>query len=548
MWAHACVLALVLVALVPTLHPRSTFTADEGAYALQVRALEHGSWEYRYKAAPNDPEGKYFPVILSTRNGIHWYTYVQHPAYPLLLLGLSQVTGLTLGLHLLSVLGAVGVAVAAWLLVAEARRSSTANSGLCRVAFWMAAVSPVLVNSQVVWAHASSAAVAGLALVAGLRAIRRGTRSWAAAGAAAALAAGVLLRSEGVLWAAAVALTVAFIRGRRAGSGSGVAALVVLAGPAAAATLAERWWVRAIVGGSGYENLRVRPGPSSFIGGRISGAWHELFQAYPTGATAGLAAVLAAMLVAGLGFLALRRWSSDSPRDLAVAVVVAVGLYGLSSARHPSYPLVGLFAAWPIAALGVTCVAWRRADSSVRVMGVAVGLFVAAVMATQYPEGGGLEWGGRFLSPALAPLAALAAVGLAHRLDPAPLAAKRFASGLLAVLGAATAVAGLVTVGVSRQRQASVVDAIARHRAPVVVTTIPALPRVAWSIDANTTWMLTDNAGLAGLLGSLHDHHVNDVVVVGTGRVRPDPFYSRVEDVREPPLARRGLRLFRLRP
>jgi len=539
-------LALVLVALVPTLHPRSTFTADEGAYALQVRALEHGSWEYRYKAAPIDPEGRYFPVILSTRNGSHWYTYVQHPAYPLLLLGVSQVAGITLGLHLLSVLGAVGVAMAAWLLVSEASPASTAGSGLCRVAFWMAAVSPVLVNSQVVWAHALSAAVAGLALVTGLRAVRQGIRSWAAAGAAGALAAGVLLRSEGVLWAAAVALTVAFVRGRRAGWGSGLAA-GALAGPAAAATLAERWWVRAIVGGSGYENLRVRPGPSSFIGGRVSGAWHELFQGYPTGATAGLAAVLALAMVAGLGFVALRRWSRDSVRDLSIAVVVAVALYGVSSARHPSYPLVGLFTAWPIAALGVACVAWRRADSSVRVMGAAVGLFVAAVMATQYPEGGGLEWGGRFLSPALAPLAALAAVGLAHRLDPAPLAAKRFASGLLAVLATVTAVAGLVTVGVSRQRQASVVDAIARHRAPVVVSTIPALPRVAWNIDERTTWMLTDDAGLPGLLGGLHDHQVNEVVVVGTGRVRPGPSYSRVEEVTEAPLARRGLRLFRLR-
>ena len=76
--------------------------------------------------------------------------------------------GRTFGLHLLNLLGVVGAAVAAWLLAGEL------DPRLRRPAFWLAAGGPVLVNGFLVWAHAPSAALAGLALVAAARIVRRG--------------------------------------------------------------------------------------------------------------------------------------------------------------------------------------------------------------------------------------------------------------------------------------------------------------------------------------------------------------------------------------
>ena len=102
--------------------PTATFTSDEGAYALQVRALQDGSWAYDYKAAPSTPRATSFPIILSDGSGGHHYPYVKHPAFPLLLLGSATLFGTALGLHLPGLLGVVGAAVAAWLLAKELGR------------------------------------------------------------------------------------------------------------------------------------------------------------------------------------------------------------------------------------------------------------------------------------------------------------------------------------------------------------------------------------------------------------------------------------------
>ncbi|MER3453233.1 MAG: hypothetical protein C4344_06265, partial [Acidimicrobiia bacterium] len=73
---------VVLVALAPFVRIATPFTSDEGAYGLQVRALETGSWAYEYKAARYDPQGRYFPVIHATRSDRGWFPYVRHPLYP----------------------------------------------------------------------------------------------------------------------------------------------------------------------------------------------------------------------------------------------------------------------------------------------------------------------------------------------------------------------------------------------------------------------------------------------------------------------------------
>ena len=544
LWAHAAVLGVLLLALVLVMSPEASFTHDEGAYALQVSSLERGSWEYQYGARPLDPDGRWFPVALSWTDGERFFPYVKHPAYPVLLRWSTAVAGTAVGLHLVALLGAVGAAAAAWLLAGELGPS------LRRPAFWVAAGSPVLVNGTLLWAHAPSAAAAGFALVAGARIARRALTPSTAALAATALAVGVLLRSEGLLFAGALAVAVAFLRFRAAGARAATAALAVLAGPAALAAVAERAWVRSIVGHA-VDDLTVRQGqaaPTSFLGGRLAGAFHSLLQGHDAVPAASLTVLVALGLVTGLGAGALRRWGPRSSRDLTIAVVGVLVLYALRAVQHPTEAVTGLLAAWPVAALGLVLLRRRTGGPTGDLCLGVVALFAGGVLLTQYTEGGGLEWGGRFFSPATVPLAVLATAGLASALRAVPAPARGRATAAVAGLVAASAVLGLVTVGRARAEQDRLIAAAARHPAAVTVTTVGVYPRLAWRTHDRLRWMSTDDAGLPELLGALRAAGVPDVVLVTRQGVPPASLwaYPDVRTVEEPVFDGVGATMLRL--
>ncbi|MGI8983235.1 MAG: hypothetical protein ACR2HM_01665 [Acidimicrobiales bacterium] len=540
LWAHVALLAVVLALLYPLMSPSSSYTSDEGAYALQERSLEGGSWAYDYRAGPLDPDGRAFPIILSDRGESGYFTYVKHPAYALLLRASTTVAGPVLGLHLPALLGVMGTAIAAWLLAGHL------EPRLRRPAFWLAASGPVLVNGFLLWAHAPSAALAGFALL-GAAHIVRGGRSRGAMGGlvVAALTCGVLLRSEGLLFAGALAVSLGAVALRRDGARRAAAVTAWVGLPPLVAALLEREWVRSISGAS-HETLATRSGgSSSFLAGRLSGAWHVLMQAHFGDPAAGLPLLLALVLVAGLGFVALRRWVPSSLGKLAVAVVLAAGFVALRFAGHPLDPVTGLLPAWPLAALGLLLFRWRRAGSVAHVLGGTALLFALAVLATQYAEGGGVEWGGRFLSPLVVPIAVLAAAGLLRAVDAVPGADRRRATALLAALGLTTAVFAVASVGSLRDRQDDMVAAIAQHPATITVTTRRSLPRIAWRADREVTWMLTDEAGLAGLLQHLRRAGVADVAVVTAVDVPLSDLgaYPVLEPVREAALSDSGLQM-----
>ena len=538
LWAHATVLLLALLALLPLMSPAGSFSSDEGAYALQVEALEDGSWAYDYKASPYDPEGRYFPVYLSTRSASGWYPYVKHPAYPLLLQAARRVAGPTLGLHLLALLGTVGTAAAAWLLAAELAPQ------LSRPAFWLAAAGPALANGFLIWAHAPSAALAGLGLVGAARIVRRGFTPVATAGVVAALVGGVLLRSEGLLLAVAVACGLAWVLFRQDRRRESLAALGLTLPPVVAAVL-EHAWVEAIVG-RGLEPLGVRQGELPYLEGRLSGAVHELFHSPGQHPRAALPMVLALVLVTGLGSVALRRWGPGSRRDLAVLTVGAVGLLATRLVLRPYDPVTGLFAAWPLALLGIVLLARNHCRGpTIALLGATVVLFVGAVFLTQYPEGGATEWGGRFLSPVLAPLAVLAAAGLAAAIRAVPGPQRTAATALLATVAAAFALFGLATVGLQRARVERVAHAVARHPSPVTVTTGAFLPRAGWTVHDQVSWMQAERDELPALLGALRAQDVRQVTVLLPAWIPPPELtgFPAVEEATEPDLADVGLRL-----
>ncbi|MEO7836692.1 MAG: hypothetical protein ABIS21_03495, partial [Acidimicrobiales bacterium] len=59
LWFHAASLALLLTVAAPLLRLSDAFTIDEGAYAVQVRDLDQGRWEFDYRAEAADPEGRW---------------------------------------------------------------------------------------------------------------------------------------------------------------------------------------------------------------------------------------------------------------------------------------------------------------------------------------------------------------------------------------------------------------------------------------------------------------------------------------------------------
>lgn len=518
MWVHGVVLVLGLLVVGPFVHLEHAFS-DEGTYIVQVRALDAGDWRYDYLARDLDPDGRWFPLINSTRSGDGWYPYVQHPAFPVALLGLTRAFGETAGLHVLGLLGALGVAAASWLVAAEV------STGASRLAFWLAAASPVVVNAFVVWAHAPSAAVAGFAVLAALR-IRRAPHSARAhlVLLAASVVGGVLLRSEGLLFALAVVAGLVWMASREPSDSERRSALVtgamLAAGLAAGTAWLERRWTSAIIG-RGYRPLGFRDtattsdGPirqlADLAAGRAEGLWHSILEGaynHPTGTVM----VTAALVLSGFAVRSLRRQAPGWERDVAGALTLAAGLYLARLLIAPDQSITGLAAAWPVALVGLGAMARVSPGVGTPLVVISV-LFALGVAASQYRDGGGLQWGGRFFSPLLVPVAVLAALGLRH-LGSQMHAGTVWGPVALAALAVVPPVTGLVMLRSSRPLVGAVVAEVVAEAPGLVLTDSPVLPRAAWRTYPETAWMLVPPGEFGQVAQKLGTGGAGELVVV----------------------------------
>lgn len=515
LWAHLAAYAALLLALVPLLRLDAAFTSDEGAYAIQVHRLDRGSWVDRYALADVDPDGDWYPFVNSVRGDGGWYLYAKHPLYPVAQLAAVRAVGEVAGLHLLPLVAALGVAAAAWLLAAEV------DGRMARPAFWLVALGPVLVNAHVVWAHVPMAAVAGAAFVAGARVVTSGVTIGRVAVLGGGLALAVLLRAEGLLVAAGLAPVLGVVRWRRAGFGAGVAAAAAAGLAPLAAVAVERWWVGTIVGVEiGTQSVRQAEG--SFLAGRATGAWWTLF----AGGFERVASLVVVVLLAVLGWAAVAAARDAGRRGaLPVALLAAAGLGAVRLAVAPTDPVPALFAAWPLAFAGLLL--WRPGSAVERAMAASAGLTAIAVLATQYPEGGGFEWGGRFLLGLSVPVAVLAVAGLRRALPSAGAPGAGLAVPAAGAVLVVFAVAGATILGQVQRRHDRVVGLVDRTAtaagAPVVVTTSPALPRLAWRLDPATRFLLVDEGERGDALRALAGAGTGRALLVGTaGGAPPD--------------------------
>src|SRR3954467_1660705 len=390
LWGHLLAFALLLACVAPFVHAGPAFTTDEGAYGLQQRTIhDTGSFAFDWKGRGVDPPYRWYPIVNGSVAERGAFPYVAHPAYPLLLRASTAVAGETVGLLLVPLIGALVAAAAAWWLAEEV------DPRLAPLAFWLAALGPLFVNAWIIWAHAPGAALAGLSLVAALRAGRRGMRSMAFGGAVLATIAGSLLRSENLIFAVGAALAFVIVRRMRVSTVRAAAESAVLVVAAAGTAFCEARWRSSIIGAQDAVS-GIRQTDGSFLTGRLSGMYHSLL--LPDAGwhfdllVIALSAVLAALVV-----MTCRSRSSADPRRLATGVtaLASAGLLAVIVAESPTRSISGLVAAWPVVLLAGGALVGTT-NRSTRALVAATAVLVAGVLATQYAEGGGLEWGGRF--------------------------------------------------------------------------------------------------------------------------------------------------------
>ncbi len=529
----AAVLALVAV----TGNSASSWTSDDGVYAVQAKLVrDQGTWELPQRHADADPDRAHNPLAHTTvTDQGKAYPYVKQPTWIVAMAWSSRVAGRVVGLHLPAYAGALAAAAVAWAL---ARRLAPGAEVL---AFWSVGLGAVLVEATALWAHTVAAALGGLLALVLVRATRHGLGPTHLLGMAFTAAAGVFLRGEGLLAVAAVAavlFVVAFIRWR---ARVGRAVAVVLDPAVALVAGAGAWWINQAWVGSILDGtpINVRsdaPPPSGLIEGRITGWFRTAVDgggAVPLGTVLGMVAVALAIMA---GRELRRHGTVGVPLLLGGAAAGLVVLRALVAESDGA----GLLIAMPLLAVGIGAWSWSSADLAERALGGFVLLDVGLVFATQYPEGGGAEWGGRYLFFALVPWTVVTLAAMRRSMVHPPREAReppRTHATRFAVLGLAVAVVvptmtGLVVTG----RGARVDDEQARRTADAEGDTVILLNRFVgrwgWRDLPEADRLYAEPGDAGDLLERLRPNATGPITVLGTGaeEVRADGY--RREEVR----------------
>lgn len=492
--AHVAALAVVLLALVPLIGTGASFSADEGAAIIQARSLSRGDgWVVAHPVPEADPAGLAYPLELSERGPRGIAPFGKHPLYALLLAGADRLAGVT-GMVLLSLLGTVAAAAMGALLAARIDR------GLARPAIWVIGLaSPLLFDGYLVIAHTLGAAAGG-AVLAAATAFERRSRL-AALAIVPWIAVAVLLRTEAVFLALGLAGAAAVVGWRR---DQVVAALVAGASviAALAARLGEGVWIGRILGGSVAGTGAVSPPATS---GFLADRWQAFSITWlrPSyGAARLVDLLLLVMLVAVLvAAHAARRGRPGVGVMAAVSGVSAVAAVVLA----PANVVPGLLIACPVLGAGLMLTGRRTlATTAARLAAVTSVVFTLVVVATQYSTGGSGEWGGRYFALALPIGLPVVLLAIRHR------GSRGLVAGLV-VCSLALSVMAVGSLRAAHRRGAGLIaaidrtagDTVAGSDRPVLVTTAPLVPRMAWPTFDRQRWLLSRPGDLPALVDRL---------------------------------------------
>ncbi len=413
---HHLVAALALLVLGLVAGSDGFWSADEAVAHAQVDLLRDGRWTEPFPTPSLDDDGRWFPI-----SGVHLGQgvagpYVKHPLLP----AVAAVGDVVAGPVGRFAVPAAGALLAAGLLagVVERRRP-----GRWVGTYWLVlAGTPLWFHASLFWAHTWGVVAGAMITRAVVELVDRPGRepSWRDHGLLAlGVAVGVATRSEVVLFALA---TVAVL---------GLAALawrhrhlavtaVVVAGSTAAAFVADGWWRRRALGTDVGASL-----PTAADGRFDVEVRAFLVQLWTVGGEPGpvpAARLLGVLALAGVVLYLIRRPATGRGPVALVAVAALVAFVTGTTAGATT----SLFAATPVLLAGLVAafvppsgrsVVDRPAGSRPTeyvLVAIAV-VHVGLVVFTSYRDGGGGDWGGRYLAVALAPLLVVAVTALGDR-------------------------------------------------------------------------------------------------------------------------------------
>lgn len=446
--AAALLLLAVYVVLSLALDVRGTLGTDTGGKLATLAEMDRRSSlvpDVGYWAGQADPEAVAHPLYYTQRFD---QGYVNVTTLPMLLAArpLDAMGGSRLVL-LLPMLGGVLTAVAA--------RRLAVRLGSVRpdVVFWVVGLaSPTLIYSLDVWEHSLGLGLMALGADAAFGAVERVAMRWAAlSGVAFGVAA--TMRTEALLYFAAVAVVFAVVMWRRAPRKTPAAVAALLAGAFAPLGINEIL-ERALLG----DALRSARASDTLVAGgaRVGDRFEEGLRTLVGLNLADHDIVIGAVL-AGLLVAAATGVTRSLPRVVNVALLGASLLLIVRMAAGVGF-VSGMVSAFPITAFAVAAPTRR-----LRVVAIAAVSVLPAVWGLQYLGGAGPQWGGRYV---LFPGLILAVVGMIA-LERAHVVIRRWVVGLTVCVTAF----GFVSVAQRTHDVADTGEQIAALDDDVVVST-----------------------------------------------------------------------------
>ena len=457
----------------------TSVTSDDGAYAVQaIQVTDGDGWSVPHALADVDPDGRTYPFVNSTITEDGFFPGGRSAVWVELLASTHGALGLV-GFRSLP---AIGLAMAA---VAAAHVSGRIHGPSARLpAGLLVLASPVLFDALQLWAHAPVVGAIAVLLACAVGPASSSVRwSKVLVGSAAASLASAL-RPDGLIFALAV-VAVCGVVALRARSVGRIAAAGAFGAAAMAGYAASALYARSVVGSAeavGATSIRSEAsGVAGFVGSRVSGALHTFVSAW--GDPVGVVVAVLAVAVVGAAVAGVRRGDT---REATVLVGVACAIWIVRISVMPDAPASGLLGAWPIVLL-VLVRRWRDLAEQERQLAAIIGVASFGVLVTQYSIGGGLNWGGRFVAPAIPALAVLV-VGALQSLPrgQGEAALRRSVVALAAVL----VIGSLAFDATYRARHREMVDAAQSLDGRIVVTSIDALPRLAWRLHPGVQWLV----------------------------------------------------------
>lgn len=534
-WTHVVAYALLLLVVAGFTDLTSSWTSDDGAYAIQTRlANDTPSWGYEALPSWAPPPEEHQTIVNSQVAGGVEFPYAKHPIWIDALRIADRMDLPVVGLYVFSLLGAL---VAAW----AASKVTVGTASTQAVAFWVVAFGPPLVWATGLWAHAPAAGLGGITAIGLARWVTRGD-GWALV--ILSLSAGVcaLLRSDGLLLAlgivAALAATSWWGDRRLLPLSAAIGSITVTLG---LARFVEARRLTSIA--HDLKLVTAPPGSGSWLAGRFSGFSASFVDAgYFNGSAVALGLIGLALLA--VGAFGLRRGGSEPAADIVGHVVVLSGaaVLGVRYLWFSDDLVPGVLAASPILMLGLVTTRWSSSAPVERVLSVLVGAYATLVIATQYPIGGGADWGGRFLAPVFVAAVALAVGGLGRAI-----AVRDAVRGGIAVSRSWQSRAWVATVGAAlillpvvpamiatnklRSFQNQVATDIEATGAPVAIGLYSHSTRLAWRTLPEVAWAVTTPDDARHLVLKARNAGEEDLVVIGGGSVELTGLGFDVEEI-----------------